>query len=124
MCKNVSAVDYIITSSEYLKHITNLQVLEFSKLLSGIHCQISIFIDHVKQFTCMRSSSNSIADKNVNKKTRRWENSKNILFLENQDLELMNDLENSVNNFTPENISQAEHDTCVEKLSKRFINSA
>ena len=70
----------------------------------------------------MRSSSNSIADKNVNKKPRRWENSKNILFLENKDLELMNDLENSVNNFTPENISQAELDTCVEKLSKLFTN--
>ena len=51
----------------------------------------------------MRSSSNSIADKNVNKKPRRWENSKNILFLENKDLELVND-------------------TCVEKLSKLFIN--
>jgi hypothetical protein len=34
----------------------------------------------------------------------------------------MNDLENSVNNFTPENISQTELDTCVEKLSKLFIN--
>ena len=30
-CKHVSAVDYIIASSEYLKHITNLQVLEFNK---------------------------------------------------------------------------------------------
>jgi hypothetical protein len=29
--KHVSVVDYIIASSEYLKHITNLQVLEFNK---------------------------------------------------------------------------------------------
>ena len=36
----------------------------------------------------------------------------------------MNDLENSVNNICPENCSQAELDTCVEKLSKLFINSA
>jgi hypothetical protein len=36
----------------------------------------------------------------------------------------MNDLENSVNKFTPENISQAALDTCVEKLNKRNINSA
>lgn len=36
----------------------------------------------------------------------------------------MNDLENSVNNICPENLSQAELDTCVEKLSKLFINSA
>ena len=106
-CKNISVVDYIIASAEYLKHITNLQVLEFSKLLSDVHCPISIFIDHVKQFTCMRSSSNIIADKNVDKKPRRWENSKYIIFLENLDLELMNDLENSVNNFSPENCSQA-----------------
>ena len=26
------------------------KVLEFSKLLSDIHCPISIFIDHVKQY--------------------------------------------------------------------------
>jgi hypothetical protein len=29
-----------------------------------------------------------------------------------------------VNNLCPENFSQAELDTCVEKLSKLFINSA
>ena len=39
-CKHVSAVDYIIASSEYLKHITNIQVLVFSKLPSDVHCQI------------------------------------------------------------------------------------
>lgn len=32
-CRNVGVVDYTIASSEYLKHITNLQVLEFSKLV-------------------------------------------------------------------------------------------
>ena len=37
------------------------KMLEFSKLLSDIHCLISIFKDHVKQCQCMRSSSNSIA---------------------------------------------------------------
>ena len=46
--KNVGVVDYIIASPEYLKHITNFQVLEFSKLLSDVHCPISIFLDHVK----------------------------------------------------------------------------
>ena len=55
----------------------------------------------------MRSLSNIIADKNVDEKPRRCENSKNIFFLENLDLELMNDLENSVNKFSPENSSQA-----------------
>jgi hypothetical protein len=37
------------------------KVLAFSKLLSEAHCPISIFSDHVKQYQCMRSSSNSIA---------------------------------------------------------------
>ena len=36
----------------------------------------------------------------------------------------MNDLENSVNNLSPENFSQAELDNCVEKLSKPFTTSA
>jgi hypothetical protein len=40
------------------------KVLEFSKLLSEVHCLISIVIDHVKQYQCMRSSSNRIADEN------------------------------------------------------------
>jgi hypothetical protein len=53
------------------------------------------------------SLSNIIADKNVDEKPRRLENSKNIFFLENLDLELMNDLENSVNKFSLENSSQA-----------------
>ena len=73
-CKNVCVVDYIIASPEYLKHITNLQVLEFSKLLLDVHCPISICIDHVKQYSCKNSSPTSIADKNVDKKPRRWEN--------------------------------------------------
>jgi hypothetical protein len=42
----------------------------------------------------------------------------NVLFLENLDLERMNDFENSVINLSPENFSQAELDNCVEKLSK------
>ena len=32
-CKNVGVVNYTIASPDYLKHITNFQVLEFSKLL-------------------------------------------------------------------------------------------
>jgi hypothetical protein len=36
----------------------------------------------------------------------------------------MTDLENSVNNLSPKNLSQAELDTCIEKLSKLFIYSA
>jgi hypothetical protein len=43
-CKNVGVVDYIIASPEYLKHITNFQVLKFSKLHSDVHCPISIFL--------------------------------------------------------------------------------
>ena len=48
-CKNISVVDCIISSPEYLKHIASLQVLEFSKLLSDVHCPISICLDNVKQ---------------------------------------------------------------------------
>jgi hypothetical protein len=40
------------------------KVLAFRKLLSDVHCLISFFTDHVKQYQCMRSSSNSIADEN------------------------------------------------------------
>jgi hypothetical protein len=32
----------------------------------------------------------------------------------------MIDLENSVNNLSPKNLSPAELDTCIEKLSKRL----
>ena len=39
-CKNVGVIDYTIASPEYLKHITNFRVLEFSKLLSDVHCPI------------------------------------------------------------------------------------
>ena len=70
-CTNVGVVDYIIASPEYLKHITNFQVLKFSKLLSDVHCPISIFLDHVKQYSCMRSSPNIIGDDNVDKNTGR-----------------------------------------------------
>ena len=66
-CTNVGVVDYSIASPEYLKHITNFQVLEFSKLLSDDHCPVYIFIDHVKQYSCMRSSPNIMGDDNVDK---------------------------------------------------------
>ena len=36
----------------------------------------------------------------------------------------MIDLENSVNNLSPKNLSQAELDACIEKRSELFINSA
>ena len=43
-CKNVGVVDYTIASPGYLKHITNFQVLEFSKLLSDVHCQYILLL--------------------------------------------------------------------------------
>jgi hypothetical protein len=101
-------------------NVYTLKVLEFSKLLSDIHCPISIFIDHVKQYQCMRSSSNSIADEN---RIAVGKLKYNFLFLENLDLELMIDLENSVNILSQKNISQAELDACIEKLGKLYINS-
>ena len=68
-------------------HVTNVQVLEFSKLLSDVQCPISICLDHAKQYSwMMRSSSNIIDDDNVDKKPRRWENSENLLFLEKLDI--------------------------------------
>ena len=36
----------------------------------------------------------------------------------------MIDLENSVNNLSPKNLSQAELDTCIDKRSKPFITVA
>jgi hypothetical protein len=36
----------------------------------------------------------------------------------------MIDLDNSVNNLIPKNLSQAELDTCIDKLSNIFIYSA
>jgi hypothetical protein len=36
----------------------------------------------------------------------------------------MIDLDNSVNNLSPKNLSQADLDTCIEKRSKLFIYSA
>jgi hypothetical protein len=54
----------------------------------------------------MRSSPNFIGDDNVDKNTGR--KILRMSFFENLDLELMNDLENSVNNLSPENVSQVE----------------
>ena len=61
-CKNISVVDCIISSPEYLKHIASLQALEFSKLLSDVHCPISICLENFKQYSCMRSSPNFVTN--------------------------------------------------------------
>jgi hypothetical protein len=72
----------------------------------------------------MRSSPNNIDDDNVDKKTTQVGKFEKCPFLEKLDLELMNDLENSANNLSSENCSPAKLDTCVERLSTLFINSA
>jgi hypothetical protein len=51
----------------------------------------------------MKSSPNIIGDDNVVINTGR--KILKMSFFENLDLELMNDLENSVNNLSPENVS-------------------
>jgi hypothetical protein len=51
----------------------------------------------------MKSSPNIIGDDNVDINTGR--KILKMSFFENLDLELMNDLENSVNNLSPENVS-------------------
>jgi hypothetical protein len=55
----------MVRDKVYIENNVHTQkVLPFSKPLSDVHCLISFFIDHVKQYQCMRSSSNSITDEN------------------------------------------------------------
>jgi hypothetical protein len=55
----------MVRDKMYIENNVHTQkVLPFSTPLSAVHCPISIFSDHVKQYQCMRSSSNSIADEN------------------------------------------------------------
>ena len=39
-CKDVSVVDYMITSPELLRHIDNFEINDFDPLLSDVHCAI------------------------------------------------------------------------------------
>ena len=49
-CKNASVVDYCICNGSFVnRFFTILNVLEFSKLFSDVHCPLSIYVN-VKQY--------------------------------------------------------------------------
>ena len=56
--KNSSVVDYVICSSDLLKHVQNFSVLDFSKLYSDVHNPLSlIFNCSVENNTEVRNSA-------------------------------------------------------------------
>ena len=43
-CENVSVIDYVICSSNFIRNIDNFTVMEFSRLFSDVHRPLSLCV--------------------------------------------------------------------------------
>ena len=123
-CRNASVVDYTICSSEFLKNIVNMSILDFSRLFSDVHSPFRVSINPSQPIREEKTdSTNNQSFKNL-QNIKKWNPLKAQEFIESISVNNFNDLSEKLNNINPEEINQDFINTCTSDLCHLFISAA
>lgn len=119
-CKNKSTVDYFISSAHILPIIKDLQVHEFSCLLSDAHSPVSLSIDVNYERKESKSKCNSTTTKQ-----KLWEPEKSEAFVDNIDILKVSDIEMRLDHLIDNKIVERDEiDDIVRDIGLLFNTSA
>ena len=122
--KNSSVVDYVISSVDFLKHIVNFSICEFSKLFSDVHSPISLSLTCENKDEIMVTENVSNNAEACREKPKKWDETYKVDFVNNIDVDSIQNLKIQLENLNIENVVQSDIDTLVGKLGEIFISSA
>ena len=118
-CKNTSVVDYAVCSSRFLKLIQNFSVLDTSKLISDIHCPLTLSIHGPGVIKNKKHGQENIESDEI---MRSWDSEKTNVFIENINTarvdEVLNDLDS-----LPE-VNSDSINAVIEKIGNILTDAA
>ncbi|MEW8546419.1 MAG: endonuclease/exonuclease/phosphatase family protein, partial [Candidatus Thiodiazotropha sp.] len=119
-CKNKSTVDYFISSAQMLPIIKDLQVQEFSCLLSDAHSPVSLTLN----VDYKRIENNTECNTSF-KKQKLWEPEKSETFVDNIDILKVSDIELRLDHLIENNrVDKDDIDDIVRDIGLLFNNCA
>lgn len=120
-CKGCSTVDYFLSTANLFSAMTFLEVLEFSNLVSDVHCPVALDI----QTKYALPSYKPDYCKSDNIKTKLWNNDNSSQFEANIDFIHLSEILSKLSIFCEQNeIEQIEMDDIVADIGCLFENGA
>ena len=117
--KNVSTVDYFISSTGLFPFIINLEVLDFCPVLSDVHNPVSLCIGFNTKSSCTCNK------KPIEPETKLWDRSKSNQFTGNIKSHEVHFILQGLAKFTGQNtVQQYEIDSIVDSIGKIFCNAS
>ena len=119
-CKNKSTVDYFISSAHMIPTIKDLQVQEFSCLLSDAHSPVSLTIEVSYELKESNTKCNTTLTKQ-----KLWESEKSEAFVDNIDILKVSDIEMRLDHLIDsKGVQKDDIDDIVKDIGLLFNNSA
>lgn len=117
-CKGSSTVDYFLCSLNLLPPISDFCVEEFSDILSDVHCPVYLEL-------CLGQSHELLYENTQNSKTEKlWDETNKENFIHNFDLEMLNDINESISMIKTSDITQQDLDNIIHRFNNLVITSA
>ena len=123
-CKNSSVVDYVISSVDFLKHIANFSICQFSKLFSDVHSPISLSLKSENKDEIMVTENVSNNAEACREKPKKWDETYKIDFVNSIDVDSIQNLDMQLENLNIENVVQSDINTLVGKIGEIYVSSA
>ncbi|CAG2192890.1 unnamed protein product [Mytilus edulis] len=120
--KNLSVVDYALSTAHLLKFVKHFEVLEFSKLYSDIHSPLSLVLGEIRP-ECIHQNE---CDRNIPVRIKPWKFEKSLDFKNNIDLSRVEAvLENlDILNTNTTDIQKDSVNQVVQEISNILLESA
>ena len=104
--------------------IVNFSICEFSKLFSDVHSPISLALKYENKDEIMVTENVSNNAKACREKPKKWDDTYQVDFANNIDVDSIQNFEIQLENLNIENVVQSDIDTLVGKLGEVFVSSA
>lgn len=118
-CRNVSTVDYFVSSSAVFKHVTDFCVHDFCDLYSDVHCPISLTLKSKFNKNTIRQYSEKLSSIKI------WDPDKKDLFIENFDVLRMVEIETKLDRIIEDRFfTQSAIDSIVTDIGNLFAENS
>ena len=115
--RNLSVIDYTLTTPDLFDDLKDFEILDFNPLLSDVHCPLI--------FSLLAHSKEPETQKCIQKIPKiRWDGSKNSEFLNNIDDQEIESLNRLLDNFSPEPESTDIEIENFVKITNDILNKA
>ena len=119
-CKDRSTIDYCISNVNFIQHINDFCIQEFSSLFSDSHCGVTLTIGSVYQSSSQAENMPTFSTPRL----KLWKQENADLFLANFDSQKLSQINEVLNNLAQKpNVSKSDIDAVTCDIENIFHNA-